>query len=656
MKESLERIGYKYHITVKGDDVRMSLLIPNEELTDKGFKAIRKEIMDEMQSKCAKLGWELNPNESFVALTLVCTSKQYIVKDTWLPCVAKKIMKTTAISNVVFPTLVDHISNIYSVAHSACAQSTAGLPCYVVANYLANRLIAREFRDTKLQDEELLALSMWPQVLGGLGSLPLQVFYVRGENDMLSCSLSLFRMLDQDIIPKWQGSSFRPDELQRCIRNILNQETEDQPNVKQLLIDPYAICIKHPVRPSTILKNCILEALKQHCQHPDVIELLSAEAQAFDESLCEALMSMMPCCPKVASAIWECSPSYLMSELVSKFLQSSTVVQFLLQNPGRSRFRRSGKQPPVLKQMIVAHRNQIVYWSKVVKSRNVDRFQLFGYDWPSWSDADVCTTQISQEIRQKVWGRELFGITYPSVVDQLRLWIPGDPAVSDLENLSSVGHTMAVSVRHKTAVPQVFSQSHHYIADPSCRAWLGSKTDSHVHFVDWPQGLNSEPALKLMKLLTIAAAEKRMDTRLQKLIKQVMSVMSSISPYQLWNLKPDDKGGNFFHRISTHNYSVYTMPNYRPNLANFVFINTRGMQVTQCVKHSWTINYAALHYFIVPLSTWPLQSAQQLPADYPDLIFGCLDYDHSAADNGSYQLCKHCCAIIDDVDIRLPSM
>lgn len=75
LKESMEKIGYKFHITVKGVDVRMSILVPTVELHKTGFTSFRMRIMEEMRDKCNKMGWQLNPNESFVSLSILCTSK-----------------------------------------------------------------------------------------------------------------------------------------------------------------------------------------------------------------------------------------------------------------------------------------------------------------------------------------------------------------------------------------------------------------------------------------------------------------------------------------------------------------------------------------------------------------------------------------------------
>lgn len=653
LKESLEKIGYRHHITVKGDDVRMSLLIPNSELKAQGFEKVRKRILDEMKDKCQKLGWQLNPNESFVSLCIVCTSKQYIVQDTWLPCAAKKILKCSAVTNVVFPTLEDHISTVYSVAHSACSQSTVALPCYAVAVYIANRLLVREMMDRKLSAEQLVVLSLWPQVLGGPGPSPLQTFLVRGENDMLSCSLSLFRMLDQAILPTFIENGLSPELIRQSVRAVLNQQLEEEANYRQLLLDPYSVNIAHPVRPMTILKKAIWSALQEHCKHPDVLELLSAESQAFDEALEKNLINIRPCCPKVISAIWECSPSYLISELISKFLQSHTVVTFLMMQRSSRKFR--GRHPTVLREMISAQSAQRKYWATVLQTPQEEQMQLFGIPCPEWTDELVCCTSITQKLRERVWKMPMHGITYPSLVDQVRIYIPNDPRTHHITQAESAGHLTKISLRYKTARPQVYTSTHHFSAESSCRAWLGSKTDSRLSFPNWPEALNTEPARRLLKILMILTAEKNLDMNVQLVLKQVMRTLTTVHPDLVCKLRPDIRHGNFMHRIPTHHYSTITMPNGRPNLANMVSIDSSQCRVTQTTSQRRSINHAAVRFFQVAMTTWCLQSRNQIPPDYPDLFYSVFDYDLIKMNTDTYELCHSCCASMDDVPLTLKS-
>lgn len=655
LKESLEKLGYTYHITVKGDDVRMSLLIPTSEYKLKGFSELRKTILAEMQDKCKKLGWQLNPNESFVSMSILCTSKQYIVQDAWLPCAAKKIMKAGAVTNVIFPTVTDFVATSYSVAHSACFQSTAILACYVTASYTANRLLVRELFHERLSREQMVALSLWPQILGGPGALPLQTFFVRGENDMLSCTVSLFRMTDHVILPTYEEDGLCVDSLRSCLHNIMNQELESEPNYQQLLMDPYSVCIKHPVRPATLLKKSIKEGLAKHCEHPDIYDLVCSSAEQLDREICDALMSIQPCCPKLLSAIWECSPSYLAGELISKFLQSATVVYYLMLTETSYKFKpRGDRRPIVLRDMIRAHEDLKKHWRAVLKCSTSETLHVFGRPCPEWNDINVCNTQVTQLIRVRAWNRDIYGITYPSLVDQIRLWDPADENMAYLQDAKSAGHVGKVALRWKTARPQVFSASDHYKSDSSCRASLGSKTDSRVSIPDWPEEMNSEPARRLLKLIIILSSASNVDKNVRHLLDQLMRLLCQIDPKTVAVLCAIEKTCDFHLRIPTHHYTTTTMPNYRPNFGNLVTLDMREMTVLQQSSVKRTVNYAAIRYMVTPLALWPLQSAQNMPDEYPDLLCLCLDYDVPSMEKGEYRLCTSCCATIEDKTLTMP--
>lgn len=142
-----------------------------------------------------------------------------------------------------------------------------------------------------------------------------------------------------------------------------------------------------PPRRNNILKQQILVALRGYCKHPDIEELLSAELSEFDDVLLRALMSIVPCCPMLISALWECSPTYLVGELIAKFLQSQTIVAVLMLLGRRSRFR--GKDPPVLLHMVKAHNNIKRYWADVLRLQQEGRIHLFGGSCTAWPDPRI---------------------------------------------------------------------------------------------------------------------------------------------------------------------------------------------------------------------------------------------------------------------------
>nr|QHA33906.1 reverse transcriptase [Atrato Chu-like virus 4] len=669
LKESLERMGFRYHITVKGDDVRITFLVPTADLDRKGFNVVRQEIMRELQSKCEKLGWELNPNESYVSLSLVCTSKQYLIGDTWLPASMKKMAKVEAISNVLYPIYEDYVANMYSVAHSACSQTTAALPSYVLAMYMAIRLTEREFKDYKLTLERATALATWPQVLGGPGPLPLQTFLVRGENDMLSCSLSLLRFIVLGYLPYATDIELDIDRLKKAFMGILTQKLEDEIDLKQLCLDPYSIPLRTPVRPIQLVRRNIRESLKQHCRHPDVCQLLTVEADEFEETLLYNLESLSPCCPRLLSAVWECTPSYLVDELITKFLQSKTVLQFLSRQGSSPLVQR--KLPNLIRKVIAAVNARKLYWVGVLNANEPDfGGEIFGISCPMWSDKNICTTKITAHIREKSWRRQMYGITYPSLVDQLHIWIPGDKEGEVLitnkstfhKTLNSIfqvleisqpkNHIIKLSNHVQDAHFEINSKSHHYMTSGSCHAWMGSKTDSRVHFPDWPEEAVSSPALKLKKLIIILSATSKLAPEIVVMLQRLSRIISGVSIEHLMKMTCTDKDANFFTRVPTHDYSLVTMPNSRPNIANIVNVDYTDNSLLTMDSKSRTVNIAAVHYFLIAISMFPLQSNQTLSSTHPDILYACFDFEPDSLKSSlTFEFCNACCSIIDDIPI-----
>lgn len=84
LKSCIETLGMIYQMSVKGDDVRAVVLINRDVFNRLGLKAAKNDLLRELQVLCDAMGWQLNPQECFVSLSLICTSKQYQVKDTWL--------------------------------------------------------------------------------------------------------------------------------------------------------------------------------------------------------------------------------------------------------------------------------------------------------------------------------------------------------------------------------------------------------------------------------------------------------------------------------------------------------------------------------------------------------------------------------------------
>lgn len=115
-----------------------------------------------------------------LCLQFVVASKQYQIEGSWLPASSKKAIKAFSPQNVCFAVLNDYISNCFSSYHATAFQSTVPLLMYGQALLVSQIVILRYYLwdptplDARIQ-------SVWPSVLGGPGSLPLQLFHTNGR-------------------------------------------------------------------------------------------------------------------------------------------------------------------------------------------------------------------------------------------------------------------------------------------------------------------------------------------------------------------------------------------------------------------------------------------------------------------------------------------
>lgn len=643
IKSALEKLGVLCQISVKGDDVRAALIVPNRNIRrgiprSEALHQKKNEILHELEVLCHQMGWELKPEESFVSLSVIATSKQYQVNDTWLPAASKKIMKAMSLSNVLFPTLEDIIGSIYSNSHSACSQTTAFLPSYILATSVASHTIIRELGHLTTNDVHLAVLLMWPQVLSGPGGLPLQTFFVRGENDMLSISVSLFRSLTRSTVP----------ELADVAKTVLRTIQFDDPDLHLLVTDPYAIPIVAPPRPSSLLKSLLRAAMKKWVKNPDLATLLTLSAKQDADDLKDTLLTMTPYYAKLVTMIWECTPFYIIDEVVAKFMQSSTVIAFLARGKAHTTSARLAHR--ALSRIVDASEKRLNFWLTTVKKISLDDDSLLGVIPAIWDNHIICTTEVVHYIRKGAWGRDIYGLTYPSLVDQNVIIHPSDAARHFNSKLMREG------LSHITLMPDLIQmetdeQSYHYASNPRNIPWLGSSTSSKIKFLDGPLIYRSTTLTKISRLITLRRLGEYYGKDFCKLLERIMSGLTSLPMRDLTLLTPEVPFGHIAHRGTMNSFSLTTMPNFRPNFSQLVSINNESLTILRKDTANRTINFAARNFYLIAMALFPLQSARLLPSLWPTTILSYIHHDIRNSDE--YALCPFCANVVDDVPLNI---
>ncbi|AJG39054.1 polymerase [Shayang Fly Virus 1] len=653
LKDALESLGYVYHITVKGDDVRCALVIPKKDLNalmpnqslQVKIESVKDSLLSELQRLCSAMGWELNPQESFVSLSLIATSKQYQINDTWLPTDSKKIMKLEALSNVAFPTIEDIISNIYSTAHSACSQATVAAPAYIVATWTAARLLYRSIHHKRNRFQilpDIVTLLLWPQIVGGPGALPLQTFFVRGENDMLSVALSMIVFLTYTLDSD--------DPVRRRLGFILRQNVKKDSDPVMLLSDPYSIDIDCPPRPASIIKSKIRSQLVRVCKQPDILKLLKSTGERQRSSFISTLYSLTPYYAKIATALWECSPFYLIEEILAKFLNSASIIGFLTQGASFNVFSYGGYK--ILTLLSELSQKRLDYWCNVLDGRLVRSANMyFGLIPVEEVEAQPCKTWFSGELRNRAWGKLIKGLTYPSLVDQNKIYSTEDIEWLSLERGWDTRNTYSqICLKHLQAIPQFETNSHHFSSAPNVFPWLGSQTRSSVSLPFHSENIASPSIRKLRRLLTLLSSANIFGSQFEEVIVKLLEAYTPVDISLLRLLCPNDGGGHLAHRTPINSYSLTTMPNYRPNLSQLLIVNNENMDILKLDNVNRTINFAARHFFLTPMVLWPLQGSARLHESYPQMFFSTFHHNNLVP---HYSFCPYCNAVVDDEPVHM---
>lgn len=641
IKYALESLGHRYSITVKGDDVRAAIIVPKASVPLEEVEMFRDQIMSSIQKLCKDMGWSLNPNESFVSLSLIATSKQYLFNDTWLPASMKKIMKITSHTNGVFVSLEDIVSTIFSIAHSSCSQTTVVLPAFYTASVVAAMVFYRQLNKHIRNQQVIASLLIWPQILSGPGPLPLQTFFVRGENDMLSVTVALYR----HIIVNHDDVYFKS-----LIKNIMSIPLSDKPSGKMLLGDPYCIDLSSPDRPESVLKRELKKILAVRVVHPEIKALLSQHSNLMAEKIVSCLLSAKPYYAKVSTAIWECTPFYLIEELLAKFTHSSTIMGFFTQMRSLNTMSRLGSI--MWRKIIIAAKKRSEFWESTLLPKYDDLTVIWGAHIPDWRNR--CPTEVAKLIRNNQWG-DIRGLTYPSLATQ-NIIIPERDIRQYRFSYGYLprGAYSTVQVFHSSCIFQTPSQSHHYASHKSSKVWLGAKTSTKAEYVNIPEATQSPVLRKVKLLLALRKSSKTLGTTILPLIDKLLESYTTIPIQDLELLTPIHSMEHFAHRVPINSFSLTTMPNCRPNIAQLCLVNNESFTILNEDPVNRSINMAARQFYLTAGCTFPLQYSNHLPDDHPESFLATIHHDISNPYN--YEFCPNCCANVDDERVTFPDL
>lgn len=260
LKIVMTHFGYPYRLLVKGDDARLVILIPPQYLEDETIDQIRSRLVDRITVLSAEFGYQMKPEDSYGSAEYCSFSKNTFILNSEMPQSFRKIQKAHGANNAFMNTLDDYAASSFSNCHSAAKTSPSPVSCYIVALIWYYIYLTKHDMYKKLTDNELVSLSLIPNMMGGFPIIYLHNFYQRSESDLLSSYIHIFNTIRDN-----------NEEVYNILMNTFHQVVLDPAeNIEILCIDSYSLPFKKPSGSKGVLRNALSKTLRNASRNEQV--------------------------------------------------------------------------------------------------------------------------------------------------------------------------------------------------------------------------------------------------------------------------------------------------------------------------------------------------------------------------------------------------
>uniref|UniRef100_A0AAT9J9Z8 RNA-directed RNA polymerase n=1 Tax=Blattella germanica chuvirus 1 TaxID=3133478 RepID=A0AAT9J9Z8_9VIRU len=396
IKVAMSPYDFQYHAFCKGDDLRLIVLLPPTALVENTVSEMKNRIVTSLATTMKEFGHTIKVEDSYGSASYFAFSKVASIHSIELPQSFRKIQKCYGANNAFIITLDEYIGSTFSNAHSAARTCMAPLACYFVALFWALAYIINVPEYSELGNNELLAFSLTPSVVGGLPIIYLHNMYVRAESDLLSPFLGFVGFLKT-----------RRPEVARVMERFLRLDLIRKVNYQALWKDPYSIRIQRPTLPTTYLRQEIAHRLKRISRNEDLLKLYEIIDSPLTKRILSSMDSVNVINPKVMANIYAATPMGVLNELTKKFESGrSTMEALLLRN-------RKKRAYNVLRNCLRKEINLQRWRAERLKGMHRSGAYLYIVD------PDRCPSDMAQELREMSWGKKIEGITMPPLQHQM---------------------------------------------------------------------------------------------------------------------------------------------------------------------------------------------------------------------------------------------
>ncbi|APG78831.1 RNA-dependent RNA polymerase [Wenling chuvirus-like virus 2] len=591
IKYAMKDLPFKFHMLCKGDDMRLAVMIHPSMIDDtRDMKYYHSIIVNKVEEAAKEFGHEINIKESYGSEKFFTHSKVASLGTIELPQGFRKIQKVYGANNAMIAVLDEYIASSFSNAHSACKCMSNTYSAYFVACVWSYWQIIISGHYNNLSDDQLLALLLIPNMLGGFPVIYLHNMRVRAESDLLSPFIEMVKF----------AARTNP-RLHRVLCYALKCKIMPGDNLTRLYRDPYSLNIRTPQLPVSKLRSFILPSLSRRIQNKDVKDLIKAAKSVENKTIIKCMETAVPQNAKIMSTIYGATPEGVLSELLRKFESGRSVLDLLI-----TRGRKSWAERKLRQVLQVEYDLQTWRWRVITNKHDPGCVPLIPDNM--WH---LCSTELAQYCRDSTWNCRIDGISMPAMAHQITLVNPMD--AGNNEHILNNHFTYIYDPPNELISPNA---SPHWGVSGK-HPFLGFTTRTgniapQVNFQD------KDPLLikvkNLLDLLSWVNVAKTSDdgtetiSNLGELIKYIIAMYSSVSVDELAPFTAVRKSGTIQHHARAPRFRESIVPNVLSNIyQNVVGCSDSHVTLTSSTQ-KYTMNFLhimceCLHLLHIELET-----------------------------------------------------
>lgn len=331
---AISKYGIPFVVIGSADNQVLVLDIPKERYSSsQQISALCRNILQSLEEGCKQLGHIVKGEECILSSSGFTFGKEVISKGALLPSTLKAVTRLFPTRTQDTPSSFEAIAGIWSDSIAATEKTDLMPLTYFLCNLQASISLRRELQFSSLHSFQLGEAFHWewmtpdmrsdlvcllllmPANLGGIATASYLSFLYKGSADPLVQSLTSL-----DLIHQFSQTERLYEWLSR------GTGMAREPDLTQLLEEPYSIPLNRASHPSSVIRNTVKERLMSINRNRTIQQILDLDSEEGLRGFKDWAGSFRPYHPKVIHDLYECIPYVEADRFASRFTNTRTLI------------------------------------------------------------------------------------------------------------------------------------------------------------------------------------------------------------------------------------------------------------------------------------------------------------------------------------------